>query len=69
MRVDLETAAAICGVKKPTIRNWVHQRVIVRYPDGYDVTELLHWKDSRSMNALFVRAGVPLADRSEMIMQ
>lgn len=57
-RVDLHVAATICGVKPGTIRKWVFDKVIVRYPDGYDVYELLHWVDARSTDALMVRAGI-----------
>ena len=59
MRVDLDTAAKIAGVAKGTIRSWVHQGVVVRYPDGYDTQELQIWLDQRSTAALCARIGLP----------
>jgi hypothetical protein len=62
MRVPLEQAASICGVKPGTIRRWVHDSRIVRYPDDgfgeYEVDELLLWIDARNPDALMVRAGL-----------
>jgi hypothetical protein len=44
-RVDLSQACSIAQVKPGTIRQWVNRGVVVRYPDGYDVYELLLWLD------------------------
>ncbi|WP_157749444.1 AlpA family transcriptional regulator [Jatrophihabitans sp. GAS493] len=62
--VDLDQAAAICGVSKATIRKWVQRQHIRRLPGGrYDVHELLHWIDTRDPDALFARAGIAMRDR------
>lgn len=65
--VPLDVAATICGVKPGTIRRWVHDRHITRHPhDGhgeYDVSELLHWIDTRNPDALYSRYGLKMSDR------
>lgn len=62
MRVHLDAAASICGVKPGTIRKWVFDGRIIRHTDEgdgeYDVHELLAWVDARNPDALMVRAGV-----------
>lgn len=57
-RVDLATAASICGVRPGTVRRWVFDKRITRHADGYDVHELLQWIDARNPDALYVRAGL-----------
>jgi len=44
-RVNLSQACSIAEVKPGTIRQWVNRGLVVRYPDGYDVHELLLWLD------------------------
>lgn len=66
MRVPLEQAAKICGVKAGTIYRWVADGRILTYPpeeewdtrNWYDVDELLHWNDARNPDALRLRAGM-----------
>lgn len=63
VRVDLEVAASICGVKPGTIYRWVSDGHVTSSPgpDGanwYDVHELLHWVDARNPDALMTRAGM-----------
>jgi predicted DNA-binding transcriptional regulator AlpA len=66
MRVPLEQAASICGVKPATIYRWVADKRIRTYPseeefdarNWYDVTELLAWVDARNPDALGMRAGM-----------
>jgi hypothetical protein len=56
-RVPLDLACYITGVKPGTIRRWVHDGNIVRYPDGYDVRELIGRMDERNEDALRVQRG------------
>lgn len=52
MIVPLGTAAAIAEVQAATIRQWVHRGHISAHPGGYDVLEILHWLDQRSVAAV-----------------
>lgn len=67
MRVDLDVAVSICGVKPATIRRWVRDGRVTRTADGFDVTELLHWIDARNPDALMSRAGIRPQDRGESL--
>lgn len=62
-RVPLAEAAEICDVKPGTIRRWVHDGRLARHWNGYDLTELIGVRDSRSLDALASRHGVKVADR------
>jgi hypothetical protein len=44
--VPLAVAAIVAEVQPATIRKWVERGIITRHPDGYDLTELLHWIDT-----------------------
>jgi predicted site-specific integrase-resolvase len=57
-RVPLNDAATICGVKSATIRAWAREGRVVKYPDGFDTTELLLWIEQRSLAALCARVGL-----------
>ena len=57
-RVPLAEAALIVGVKPGTIRRWVHDGRLTRHWDGYDFDDLIKARDSRSLDALCVRAGI-----------
>jgi hypothetical protein len=48
--VPLAVAASVAEVQPATVRQWVARGIITRYPDGYDLTELLHWIDTRNRN-------------------
>jgi hypothetical protein len=48
--VPLAVAANVAEVQPATIRKWVERGIITRHPDGYDLTELLHWIDTRDRN-------------------
>lgn len=49
-RVPLDVAASVAEVKPATIRKWVERGIIRRFDDGYDLSELLHWIDTRNRN-------------------
>jgi hypothetical protein len=49
--VPLAVAANVAEVQPATIRKWVERGIITRHPDGYDLTELLHWIDTRRPDA------------------
>lgn len=63
--VDLALAAEICRVKPETVRRWVYDKKVTQYRDGFDVDELLDWRDRRDPDALYSRAGLRPADRPD----
>lgn len=56
-------AAAIVGIAATTLHRWVRQGRLRRYPDGYDLAELLAAEQGRSEAALMTRAGIKKRDR------
>jgi transposase-like protein len=57
-RVRAAEAAAIVGIAATTLHRWVRQGRLRRYPDGYDLAELLAAEQSRDEGALRARAGI-----------
>jgi hypothetical protein len=57
-RLPLDIAAMVAGVKPGTVRRWVHDGHVTRHRDGYDLDELIAYRDSRDLHALAARAGV-----------
>lgn len=49
-RVPLDLAAHVAKVDRATIRKWVHRGILTRHTDGYDLSEILHWVDTRNRN-------------------
>jgi uncharacterized protein YjcR len=62
MRMQAKDAAKVVGVQPRTIHKWVREGWINRYPDGYDLAELLAAERNRNHAALMVRAGLSKTD-------
>lgn len=56
--VKAAEAAAIIGITACSIHRWVRQGRLNRYPDGYDLAELLAAEAARDDGALRARAGI-----------
>lgn len=57
-RLTPQLAAIAVGVKPRTLHKWAREGRIVRYPDGFELDDLLEAERSRDHRALLVRAGI-----------
>lgn len=56
-------AALALHINPRTLHKWAREGRITRYPDGFDLEELLTAEASRNVDALYSRAGIKHADR------
>lgn len=63
-RIPLDLALAVTHVQLPTLRRWVREGCVTRFPDGsFDYEELIAHRDSRDVHCLAARAGVKHPER------
>lgn len=63
VRLSARFAAQAVGVTVGTIHKWAREGRITRHPDGFDPADLLVAVESRDMDALLSRAGIPFEHR------